>query len=469
MSRCPAPLALSLIVTAGVVGVALAADVPKFTIEPLGDRVLALRSGETGMDGLLVLTSARGLVVIDTGISPTLTKVYRAKLEEVLDRKDFIYVINTHFHYDHTDGNQVFPDATVVGNEATRRRMLEWNASRDAFVANQRTRLETWTRQAAQAPPGSEQERQLRDLIANYTPATEDLAGKDFILVPPAITFTDRLSLYLGDMTVTLYPFGPGTHTGDDVIAHVPEVGLVAVGDLFHPAYVQFLFQPGEGVDIDHKIGVLDAILADPDGVKYVVNGHGARLTAADLKARRDYMAAVWRGVQAEAKAGGTLAGARARLPLDGELAYLKRLGIPEDQLMRQHQATVALAWLVANGGEDAAAAIERVVRAQGADAARASFKQILPQRDDRYLVDERSLNALGYRLLGEGRTGDAIAVFEMNVEAFPESWNVYDSLAEGLMTAGENERAIELYRKSLQLNPQNSNAVTMLQRLQAP
>ena len=463
------PLASSLIVVAAVAGVAVAADPPKFTVDRLGDKVLALRSGETGMDGLLVLSSARGLVVIDTGISPTLTKAYRAKFEELLGRRDFIYVINTHFHYDHTDGNQVFPEATVVGNEATRQRMIEWNRTRDAFVATQRTRIETWKRQAAAGPPGSEQERRLRDLVANYAAGTEDLAGKDFVLVPPAITFTDRLSLYLGDMTLRLYPFGPGTHTGDDVIVHVPEVGLVALGDLFNPAYVQFLFQLGEGVDIGRKIAVLDAILADPSGVKYVVNGHGARMTPADLTARRDYMAAVWRGVQAEAKAGGTLAGARARLPLDGELAYLKRLGIPEDELARQHQATVALAWLAANGGEDAAVSIERVVRTQGADAARALFKQMLPQRDNRYLVDERSFNALGYRLLGEGRTGEAIAVFEMNVEAFRDSWNVYDSLAEGFMTAGNSERAIELYRKSLELNPQNSNAVTMLLRLGAP
>jgi glyoxylase-like metal-dependent hydrolase (beta-lactamase superfamily II) len=464
-----APLASCLFAVAAFTPIVAAADPPRFTVERLGDKVLALRSGETGMDALLVLASTRGLVVIDTGISPTLTKAYRAKIEEVLGRKDFLYVINTHYHYDHTDGNQLFPEATVIGNEATRQRMIEWNRTREAFVATQRTRIETWKRQAAAAPPGSEQERRLRDMVANYGAATEDLAGKEFVLVPPAITFTDSLTLYLGDMTLKLLPFGPGTHTGDDIIVHVPEVGLVAVGDLFHPLQIQFLFQPGEGVDVGHKIAVLDAILADPNTVKYVVNGHGFRMTPAEFAARRDYIAAVWRAVQAEAKAGGTLAGARARLPLDGELAYVKRLGIPEDQLARQHQATVALAWLVANGGEDAAVSVERVVRAQGSDAARASFKQMLAQRDNRYLVDERSFNALGYRLLGEGRTGEAIAVFEMNVEGFPDSWNVYDSLAEGCMTAGDKQRAIELYRKSLQLNPENANAVTMLQRLGAP
>ncbi len=58
------------------------------------------------------------------------------------------------------------------------------------------------------------------------------------------------------------------------------------------------------------------------------------------------------------------------------------------------------------------------------------------------------------------------IAIFELNVKAYPESWNVYDSLGEAYMVRGDHDRAIELYRKSLELNPDNGNAVTMLGRL---
>ncbi len=78
----------------------------------------------------------------------------------------------------------------------------------------------------------------------------------------------------------------------------------------------------------------------------------------------------------------------------------------------------------------------------------------------------ELDVNALGYRLLGEGRTEAAIAVFTLNVESYPSSANVFDSLGEAYMKAGQNARAIENYEKSLALNPGNTNAVAMLKIL---
>nr|NIR48311.1 tetratricopeptide repeat protein [candidate division KSB1 bacterium]NIR73039.1 tetratricopeptide repeat protein [candidate division KSB1 bacterium]NIS23819.1 tetratricopeptide repeat protein [candidate division KSB1 bacterium]NIT70746.1 tetratricopeptide repeat protein [candidate division KSB1 bacterium]NIU24468.1 tetratricopeptide repeat protein [candidate division KSB1 bacterium] len=59
-----------------------------------------------------------------------------------------------------------------------------------------------------------------------------------------------------------------------------------------------------------------------------------------------------------------------------------------------------------------------------------------------------------------------AIAVFKLNVEAYPDSWNVYDSLAEAYMENGQNELAIQFYKKSLQMNPDNTNGKRMLQKL---
>jgi CubicO group peptidase (beta-lactamase class C family) len=75
-------------------------------------------------------------------------------------------------------------------------------------------------------------------------------------------------------------------------------------------------------------------------------------------------------------------------------------------------------------------------------------------------------LNAGGYDLLGAGQTEDAIRVFQANVALYPKDANVYDSLGEGYMTAGRKDLAIWNYRKSLQLNPKNDNAVAMLQEL---
>jgi predicted Zn-dependent protease len=83
--------------------------------------------------------------------------------------------------------------------------------------------------------------------------------------------------------------------------------------------------------------------------------------------------------------------------------------------------------------------------------------------------MDEDELNALGYQLVQAKKLKQAIRVFQLNVEAYPNSGNTYDSLAEGYMDDGDKLQAIANYKRSLQLNPANNNAVKMLQKLNAP
>lgn len=75
-------------------------------------------------------------------------------------------------------------------------------------------------------------------------------------------------------------------------------------------------------------------------------------------------------------------------------------------------------------------------------------------------------VNDLGYSLMKAGKLDDAIAAFELNCCLFPQSYNSWDSLAEGHKNKGENELAIKYYRKSLELNPRNTNAKEMLEKL---
>jgi tetratricopeptide (TPR) repeat protein len=75
-------------------------------------------------------------------------------------------------------------------------------------------------------------------------------------------------------------------------------------------------------------------------------------------------------------------------------------------------------------------------------------------------------MNALGYRYLQTGRTAEAIELFKLNVQAYPNSFNTYDSLGEAYVTNGDKDLAIKYYNRSLELNPDNSNAKEMLQRL---
>jgi hypothetical protein len=83
-------------------------------------------------------------------------------------------------------------------------------------------------------------------------------------------------------------------------------------------------------------------------------------------------------------------------------------------------------------------------------------------------LFSERQLNALGYEYLFAGKKEDAIALFRLNVEAYPQSGNVYDSLGEGYMENGQDSLAVHYYQKSLEIDPGNTNATQKLRELSA-
>jgi len=80
----------------------------------------------------------------------------------------------------------------------------------------------------------------------------------------------------------------------------------------------------------------------------------------------------------------------------------------------------------------------------------------------------ERELNIFGYVVLGQNDADGAIRVLKMNTEKFPQSGNVWDSLGEAYMKAGDNKLAIESYQKSIELNPRNQNAKDMLEKLRS-
>ncbi|MBE9511318.1 MAG: hypothetical protein IMY71_10590, partial [Bacteroidetes bacterium] len=93
-------------------------------------------------------------------------------------------------------------------------------------------------------------------------------------------------------------------------------------------------------------------------------------------------------------------------------------------------------------------------------------YHELKANRPDEYNFVENELNNLGYQLLGIDRVKDAIEIFKLNVEEYPDAFNPYDSLGEGYMIAGEKELAIKKYAKSLELNPENTNAIIMLNRI---
>lgn len=121
---------------------------------------------------------------------------------------------------------------------------------------------------------------------------------------------------------------------------------------------------------------------------------------------------------------------------------------------------------------EGKAKPIETILQEEGADGVLDYIERITrswPFHSDEMAtpVSEGRLNSLGYGLMEDGRLDEAIQLLELNTRLFPQSGNTWDSLAEGYMNKGDRDRAIMYYKKSLEIDHSNENAVRMLERLE--
>ena len=112
------------------------------------------------------------------------------------------------------------------------------------------------------------------------------------------------------------------------------------------------------------------------------------------------------------------------------------------------------------------AEAMNKMYLSGGIESAKQLYKSLRNDNDTSYDLSESELNEFGYHLLGLNKSSDAIEILKLNVEAFPSSWNVYDGLGEAYMKHNDTVLAIKNYKKSLELNPKNSNAASMLKSL---
>lgn len=109
---------------------------------------------------------------------------------------------------------------------------------------------------------------------------------------------------------------------------------------------------------------------------------------------------------------------------------------------------------------------VYRVIESSGIDAAESRYAALKKDESAKWNFAEPELNTLGYIYLQDGRTDIALRVFKLNVDAYPQAWNVYDSYGEALAAAGRKEEAIENYRKALEINPGSSSAKLALEKL---
>ena len=233
-----------------------------------------------GYDAITAIETDRGIVIVDAGISTELTARYKKLIENVFHNDDFIYVINTHGHHDHIGGNSVFSQAKVIGHDNCSGDVsVRWTDPSKSMISLSNI-IEDYEQQLQKSVPNTSEWDDIFTQKIRYMSAYSDVKNR----VPariPGITFSDSMTLELGDTVFEMIDFGK-SHSNSDIVIYIPELKLIFIGDLFSKSG-----RPGFNLSAIDKIRCMQAIAwiqKRINRIEKVIEGHGQILSTDDLK-----------------------------------------------------------------------------------------------------------------------------------------------------------------------------------------
>jgi len=247
-----------------------------------------------------IIESDDGVVIVDTHSKPSAARVIVDRIRAITP-KPVRYVINTHFHWDHWHGNEVYPKAypgaEIVTNQITREAMRQKGLKRiddhRRQVPAEIARLEA-DLAAASAP--AERQRLAADVRLAKAYLAEVRALEPAL---PTIAFEQTMKLYRRDREIHLLHLGRA-HTEGDVFVYLPKEKIVITGD----AMIGWTPYMGDGYPEDWA-GTLDR-LAQLD-FTHIIMGHGEVAGRDWLRTFRSYVHDMVEAVRHEVAAGATL------------------------------------------------------------------------------------------------------------------------------------------------------------------
>jgi len=282
-------------------------------IERLSEHVvIAYWPGIDRRCNLTAVQSQKGLVIIDTEASPLVMAPVKAKIEQAFRRSDWAYVINTHAHDNHCSGNSLFKGATIIGHENLAEDM-QWLIRRQTEPDWKRREIDHYhaiLRDLRAALPLYAANRMYTRLIQSdlvfYGLFLQDMQ-EGYEVVRPTLTFADKYTLDLGDLTLELIFFGKG-HSNSDILIYIPQDRILVTGAIAYQQYrVPEIGEESHLEDVHRFIAVLDSLLADHVKIDHVIPGHSVLLTRAVLPPIRDFYQRMLKEVEAARRQGLTL------------------------------------------------------------------------------------------------------------------------------------------------------------------
>src|SRR4051812_27614082 len=186
----------------------------------------------TGSNNVAIVGD-RDVLVVDTGTSPAAARAFIEDLK-VVTTKPVRYVVNTHFHYDHTNGNQVYAGkADIIAHDYVKFAIEKLDVlHREPYQTSQLTnvpaRIETLKKRIADERD-AQQKATLERQLAVAQQGWDEL--KEIRPTPPNVTYSKKKVINLGGREVQLLFLGRG-HTNGDTVVYLPKEKIVATGDL---------------------------------------------------------------------------------------------------------------------------------------------------------------------------------------------------------------------------------------------
>jgi glyoxylase-like metal-dependent hydrolase (beta-lactamase superfamily II) len=320
-------------------------------IDRLSDRVVLAYWVGTGRCNLTAIKSEKGLVLIDTEMSPRIMAPIKKRIEKVFGRDDWTYVINTHAHDNHAGGNSLFKGATIVGHKnlpkdmewlTRKQKEPDWKQRDLGHAARTLQNLRAVLPQVAR---NRLQARRIRGEIVFWELYMQDME-EGYEIVKPTLTFADKHTLDLGDLQLELVFFGKG-HSLSDTLIYVPQEKLLVTGAIvYQHGHLPEIGEASELEDVHRYLTVLDRFLADDVQIDHVVPSHSLPLRKRDLAPVRDYYQRMLVGVRAAQQAGLTLTQATQRLAVRTNFPAF-RVPPPGDWAYGMHERNIRNLWRI--------------------------------------------------------------------------------------------------------------------------
>ena len=284
---------------------------PVFKLEKVGDKTWCL-FGQGGNVGFLVTDA--GVLVVDDQFE-TIAQGIVDQIRTVTD-KPIRYLVNTHYHADHTGGNPVFMKlAEIIAHDTVRDRLLTYPLSVKQTFPDLIKRMEADV--AAIQDPADPYRVSLEkdvglakfflDDAAKFSPDTA---------APPILTYEGHVKVWLGDQEIEIFHVAPG-HTDGDSMVWFRNQKVLHMGDLFFNGMVPFIDAPGGG-SVKGYIRNIDYALSHVPPDTKVIAGHGPVSDMAALKRAHDFLSDLWKEVEKAAAKGMSKPEAIRAIRMDG-------------------------------------------------------------------------------------------------------------------------------------------------------